>query len=72
MCVCAANARLLGQAASAASIMPGQEPQVPSAHRATNQSCCPLQVGYTYLEDPAYKLYKDHPDVQAFEVCRRL
>lgn len=38
----------------------------------SNQPCCPLQVGYTYLEDPAYKLYKDHPDVQAFEVCRRL
>lgn len=29
---------------------------------------CSLQVGYTYLDDPAFKLWKEHPDVQAFEV----
>ena len=32
---------------------------------------CSLQVGYTYLDDPAYTLWKEHPDVQAFEVRRR-
>lgn len=28
-------------------------------------------MGYTYLDDPAFKLWKEHRDVQAFEVRRR-
>ena len=53
-------------AAGRESSLSGRQPGTGACSNGT--SCYSLQVGYTYLEDPAVQLYKDHPDVQAFEV----